>query len=102
MENIKYVKEMTLPSFNGGSYVDGYHIEFNDGSELEIHMVNGGFLSTTDCMSGKDRNTFKKNNTFDKAIHTIKNLIKMIGFSNTNKGRVIIVNNSDVKTQIII
>ena len=62
MKNIKYIEEMVMPSINGGSYVDGYFIEFNDGSELVLHMSNGGFFSTIDCMKGKDRNEFKKNN----------------------------------------
>ena len=105
MENIKYIKEMIMPDISGGSYVDGYHIVFNVDSELEIFIDvfnNDHYFSTTDCLKGVDRNNFKKNITIDNAIVLVKHLIKILGFVDTNQGKVVIVNNSIIKTQIVI
>ncbi len=100
MENIKYIKEMIMPDISGGSYVDGYHIVFNDNSELDVFI--NGFYSTTDCSKGADRNNFKKNISIHNAINFIQHLIKILGFIDTNIGKVVIVNNSIIKTQIVI
>ena len=92
MDNIKYFTEMLMPNiFSNGTHITGYFIIFNDDSELEIHFQFMKY-SITDCMGGKQRNFFKKNNSVQQAISKLQSLKNSLGVTDTNLGNVILVN----------
>jgi hypothetical protein len=101
MNNIKYFRESLMPTLSGGSFLAGYHIIFNDESSIDLHTTPMGF-STVDTVKGKDRLAFKKKYTPNNAINLLRQLKLTFGITNTNIGEVVLVNNSNVKKQVIL
>ena len=98
--NIKWFRPLISVNLsNWGAYNGDYFIVFNDESELDI--INNRY-SLQDCLKGKDANNFKKSINSKQASELLDKLVKEIGFTKTNQGKVVVVNTKNIKTQIIL
>lgn len=113
MDNIKYIQIRQMPP---GSFIviddagdisentppaEDYLIVFNDDSELFVDVMDEQFR-IQDTKSGKQRNNFKKKYSFEEAYKNIKYLKEKYGLTDSNQGKIILVDDTNTKKQIIV
>jgi hypothetical protein len=94
---------LTTPADDKG-YVSQYLISCLDGSEIE-YFTDEDYFSLTDCQKGIQRNKIKSELnklSEQERVDFFKNLEVKYGFTDSNLGKVILVNKQNVRTQIIL
>jgi len=111
--NIKYFStDKTCCGRSAGktTYFDGkgdesgyYRVFFEDGSSLTIYGARGNYAwftkSRYETRKGKQRNLFIKNFDVQTAIQMLKDLEVKYGYTETNRGNVVIINPVGLPTQ---
>ena len=76
-------------------------VMFNDGSTVEImNLDKNPYYSNVDMTKGKSRNIFQKKYSPSVASRKLIDLYKKLGTTETNIGSVVLVDSTNVKTQI--
>ena len=88
-----------------GDQSDYYWVYFEDGSSVLMHSCRNdkyAFYSKSryETKKGKQRNIFTKDFDVKSAITLLNELEKKCGYTQTNKGQVVIINPVGLRTQI--